>query len=758
MSKGENNKTIVVNRKPNIELMIIGLSDDAIILEKSDAAELGEYRYQLLEGSEYQFKLTDGYFISDNEIINHDVFHKSEGRIKTGIYVGTLKLKIFKSSDANNNMAKPVCVFPLEIRSRKVDYDTDYKRMLEDITEDYTELVMMQGSPVTQHFRQDNKGDAQTDYQRFAFVKSIIESDQFAEAMHQIQASPIRRWAPGEEEVNINNVKRLDPNGIRQILSAHNRVELPMSHPLRRHLTTVPRKINVNFNKETLDTPKNRFIKFVLSYFVGFCSFVSQKKSAKERLKKEAEVTIKRLNNFLNMPVFRSVTQPTSLQLNSPVLQRKEGYREVLQAWLMFDLAANLSWKGAPDVYGFDYDAGMKNVAALYEYWLYFKMIDVVSSVFHLTPRSLSELVTTDEDKLVLDLKEGKMKVVEGSLQSKTRTINVRLYYNRTFSHQRDLSKAGTWTLKMRPDYTLSIWTGNISEEDAESQDTIVHLHFDAKYRLHDILLSDDDNKETEEDLTEEKRNEEKSIYKRADLLKMHAYKDAIRRTSGAYILYPGNQQTPPIKNYHEIIPGLGAFCIRPMMFDQDRRALQKFIKDVVNNFLNRISQREQMAYYQFKVAHGGEKYLKDELPEPEGENRGLLPNETNVLIGYLPAKNSQWVSSNHKYNIPLFSKDGSLALTSKMMSAKYLVLYTNDPLTSKIYRVTSTPKVCTKKELQQKGYPSPKHQAYLVYEFENPDKELKDDLYDIRLLASPVSHKPFAISLAELMKAKVKR
>ena len=45
---------------------------------------------------------------------------------------------------------------------------------------------------------------------------------------------------------------------------------------------------------------------------------------------------------------------PTYLNLNSPVLQRKEGYREVFQTWLMFDFAAKLNWIGGDDVY----DAG----------------------------------------------------------------------------------------------------------------------------------------------------------------------------------------------------------------------------------------------------------------------------------------------------------------------------------------------------------------------------------------------------------------
>ena len=40
----------------------------------------------------------------------------------------------------------------------------------------------------------------------------------------------------------------------------------------------------------------------------------------------------------------------------------------------------------------------------------------------------------------------------------------------------------------------------------------------------------------------------------------MHAYKDAIRRTGGAYILYPGESEEWRKIGFHEVIPGLGAF------------------------------------------------------------------------------------------------------------------------------------------------------------------------------------------------------
>ena len=64
--------------------------------------------------------------------------------------------------------------------------------------------------------------------------------------------------------------------------------------------------------------------------------------------------------------------------------------------------------------------------------------------------------------------------------------------------------------------------------------------------------------------MKKKKKNRKKGTYKKADLLKMHTYKDAIRRTAGAYILYPGTEGQYTRSGFHELIPGLGAFSIRP--------------------------------------------------------------------------------------------------------------------------------------------------------------------------------------------------
>lgn len=552
-----------------IKLCIYPASNNALLFEEEDAADYGESRWQLQEGCtyEYEFLSDNGYtyqFVKENEIVrfSHSPRHLNAGTLRTGIYVGSLSLAI-------RDMAKgrEVAKVRLEIKSVKAEYRTDYRKMLEDITAYYTDLVLTQGSPVTQKLEIDNDTPPQTLYQRYAFVRSILESLAFQEAIRKIISNPVRKWEEDMVERNVSNVKRLSRRNMHEIATSRDRIpvqngaELGLPHGLH----SVPRTLTVVYKRDTLNNQENQFVKFVLRSFSSFCSELRSKKNAGDRLKAEIDNTMDLLNSHLNTIFFKQISLPSQINLNSPVLQRKEGYREVLQAWLMFDLAAKLSWKGGDNVY----EAGKRNVAVLYEYWVFFKLLEVVSRVFDISPVSINNLVKTDADQINLEIQQGKMTMIEGQYDAGSRKFNVRFYYNRTFAHTHEgdeLYKPGSWTMNMRPDYTLSIWPGEISMEQAECEDLIVHIHFDAKYRLDriDLGLDDSTNEEQISDaLLNEKKEQEEGVYKRADLLKMHAYKDAIRRTSGAYIIYPGTIQCR-LRGFHEIIPGLGAFCLTP--------------------------------------------------------------------------------------------------------------------------------------------------------------------------------------------------
>ncbi len=299
-------------------------------------------------------------------------------------------------------------------------------------------------------------------------------------------------------------------------------------------------------------------------------------------------------------------------------------------------------------------------------------------------------------------------------MKNTTESFTIQFSYNRTFpgsSEEYSYPESGSWTRRMRPDYTLSIWPAGINEEEAEKQELITHIHFDAKYKIEKIMESLGD----EEDLDNEKEDQSKGTYKRADLLKMHSYKDAIRRTGGAYILYPGKEQTKYSRmGFRELIPGLGAFQIRPSENnDTGSKEVEKFFEDVVFHFVNRASQREKTAYRIFdihKSPPNPENEVREALPEVYGPNK-LLPDEIFVLVGFYEKDVLNWIEDKKLYNFRTGTDKGSLplGLRKRETSAIYLLLHTRgeSKKANKLYKLKSKrPKIFSKADLIRKGYP----------------------------------------------------
>ncbi len=783
-------------------------TDSLFLIDEDEAITYGEAIVQLLEGRSYEYKLSeDDYRLSSslNGIVNTSNRDKSSGRITPNIYVGTLNLFVQDCNKSFQEKSISVEVLATKMNSElDKSYRENYRFMLDSITEKCTELLMQISAPINQHYEIDFEKDNKTIYQRFAFVQSLISSNEFNEAIQKIISSPTTQWKNDEELKDIRSLRRITNSNIRQLVSVSNRFELPKNHFLTKNynIKDVPSKIISTRKVETIDTPENRFIKHAIEVFLKFSTdcFKVFSNYKYERAQKEAAVLIGSLENFLNHPFFREISRPTTLKLNSPVLQRKSGYREILNAWLKFALAAKLIWQGGNDIYGDNvYKAGKRDVAILYEYWLFFTLYDFIKERFKINQHKYEEklyehLIVPTKDGLNVMVKSGKHTALEGTYDSGVRKLKIKFSYNRTFSGGTEYHKglAGSWTKNLRPDYTLSVWPEGINEDEAEEKELIVHIHFDSKYKVDQYVIKTDidtDSSEeeikdaVEKELNEEKEDERKGKYKNADLLKMHAYKDAIRRTGGAYILYPGTDSQKPLKGFHEIIPGLGAFTIRPSSENTGITELSKFIDSVVNHLLDRASQREFAAVKTHQIHKTIKKeYLDDDVtpnilndPMPEYFDKAmtekLIPDETFVLVGYCKDPiNISWYKKEGKYNFRMDDDKGSLCLENNVVNAKYLLLRESGKETAnKIFKIKSRgPKVYKGTSLS--GYKSTAlKDYYLVIEIEKEEsndfnsasfnfKELKK-YKEIQATDNPITASgiPFVVSLTELMKEKIK-
>lgn len=707
-------------------------------LSEEEAYEFGEAPVQLLEGKSYEYKFTNSEYrlITDrsNLITQSKSSGGAGGRIVPNIYVGTLIAYAFHKD-------LPEKKFPVgfEVLSSKFDNEQDksyrenYRFMLESITEKSTELLMQINSPVHQNYEVNFNQDNRTIYQRFCFVRSIINAPEFEEALQKIFSNSKTTWSRTAENVDTRGIKRFNQSAIKQLVSGSNRTILPIDHNLRFYgLESIPAKIKGIRKVESLDNPENRFIKHAMEVYLTFCEQCRDVFVVGTREKKEAEALAKTLENYLNHNFFKEISRPTTLKLNSPVLQRKSGYREILNSWMKYDLAAKLIWKGGDDVY----KAGKRDIATLYEYWLFFTLYDMVKEKFNLNKLSVNDkpydhLFEMDKAGVNLLVKAGKHVALEGECNFESKSFNIKFSYNRSYKggskYSTDKGNQGrSWTATLRPDYSLTFWPTGLSEQEAEESELIVHIHFDAKYKVTQFLVEVE---KSETDLDEEKHEERKGNYKNADLLKMHAYKDAIRRTGGAYVLYPGTSQKDPFRGFHEIIPGLGAFAINPSKENTGISELSDFVDKVVKHLLDRSSQRDRLSQKVYDI-HQFEKdddnVMHDPVPEyhnGKGSER-IIPDETFVLMGYCrSAERMDWYKEKQLYNFRMDDDAGSLVLDKDTTGAKYLVLREKGKsIADTIFKITGKgPKVYSYEKLIDMGYP--KHgkgkDYYLVVKIE---------------------------------------
>lgn len=777
--------------QPGLELKLYAQTGSKLSsISEEEALSLGEAPYQLREGHFYEYVLSQPEFrlscatkgiVIPSQI--KDEAHK--GRIQPNIYVGTLQLNVDGPSEGQ---------LWVEVLSTKFTDDglgsTDaqetnrlhYRAMLEAIAAKCSELLMQLDAPVNQLFDSDFDRTSATLYQRFAFVRASLNEDFLEAAVGKIIANPKTRWVTHNELADIRSVRRFSAAGLRELSRNANRMKVPEGHPLRHiPLDSVPVAIQNPRKYESVDTPENRIVKYILTELRDFMERCCEAFPTHSRAGKEALWLGDKLNAMLEHGFFKEIGRPTNLRINSPVLQRRSGYRELLQMWLRSQVASQLTWEGGDLVYS----AGKRDIATLYEYWLFFKLHDLVAQTFGLEDGQLAQkLLSTDTNGVHILLKSGRQTIIEGISSFSQRKLRVRFSYNRSFAGNKPFSDrvAGSYTLPMIPDYTVSVWPAELQETEAERLEDIVHIHFDAKYKVRRLLqpsteeekvnahdsqgLGDGETPEEIQQYTQQlKEDERKGIYKNVDLFKMHAYKDAIRRTAGAYILYPGENAAPDTrKGFHEILPGLGAFAMNPANEEQDAEALSAFLQQVAEHLISRTTQREQKAGATYRIFNSEpEDFDASRVEEPFTEyiaGKKLIPHQTRILVGLLKsAAHKSWVEMEMLYNFRADAqRRGSVSLTSDALTATYLLLYEKGKANEAVlYRRKDDIHIWLKEDLQKKHYPNPNGKTYLVVELELETdvslQSLAKRLGELNQYTAQLAvGKPFVIGLEELV------
>ena len=575
-------------------------------------------------------------------------------------------LKIDKDRDSItfqfvNYLGRSRMVFPtkgmpkrlfFEVVPDKMDYESDYIGLTEALAHECAGLLLdYLGATSNRYSLSDENSESLLE--QFVFLRQFCYGQNIQGIFEAIKRNPDRALVQEEEFEMVGRGKPskkfyTNPFGFAKGWRKNDDSAIGKSFYM-------PQTVAITRKHDSVDTPANRFIKYAFNKFNMICIELIEKlgkngNDAQTECYREAKSMHRMLEEITRDSFFYDIGTLDIMPQNNQVLQKREGYSQIFSAYSMIDLALQLDWKGKDDIY----EGESKNVALLYEYWLFFELYKIICSI------EGCELVYTKddpfltiEDGITISLEQGRKSCQ--SFEMKKAGLKINLYYNRSFSPRAFQTTVyeGSYSRPFRPDYTLAVYPTDYTkgkdngEEDAVRNGAVSYIHFDAKYRITDMtsfIGKGDDS--IEEELADDKIGSVVNTYKRGDLLKMHTYNDAIRRTIGSYVLYPGsgnggNKNSVAFNLYDEILPGIGAFAIRPSIDEAGENELKEFIKRLLKTKEAESSRLNRMKYYTEMV-------LKEpalHIDKDSEENIKIKPEEKNdapCVIGYIRADSDE--------------------------------------------------------------------------------------------------------------------
>jgi len=539
----------------------------------------------LLEETEYQVL-----FESDDVNANYEILyslnkvsknHFKEFRFKLGdnnkfIIAGTLNFRSYVGKsflDVKKDDVKSISI-PIEVRSKKIDYFNQYSAMIADLSHHALSLIFEAKSPLYQEFELASENKL-TYYEDFMFLEYLFRQDNLPTVFEYLSKNLHSHLINHDEIVPISLANNLNSSSVNKIVSKPNLLfktnsNIEIANKLNGYL---PYNLHQVKHEDSIDTPENQFFKYFLETLRDLVERLLSS-SKKGYIQDKLKVFLEEIDYYISSNFFNHVSSMEYVPFNSQVLQKKEGYRDIFQYFLMLEFSFRLSWDDLNNNFkGFE-----KKLSELYEYWCYFELLKVLNAM-SISKINFEDVFELNNDNWSINVIKGKRSSKKFKLNVHEHEVIVEIFYNLTFS---DKTLYKSYSLAFKPDYTLLITT-SVNQH---------FIHFDAKYRSElEIInfydkISEKSNFEIENEINRRDKLEEREyVFKDADIYKMHTYKDSILFSSGAYVLYPGIKSKYFLQK-NLIIPSVGAFNLTPGNSEIAENNLMIFIKNVIKTLL----------------------------------------------------------------------------------------------------------------------------------------------------------------------------
>jgi uncharacterized protein len=245
--------------------------------------------------------------------------------------------------------------------------------------------------------------------------------------------------------------------------------------------------------------------------------------------------------------------------VNSQVLQKKEGYRQLFSLYSLLQLATRC------DFLQIDFKnlVEIKDVPTLYEYWCFFQIKSIIDTFS--TPTAIDRLIVENpvEHKLTTGL-------------CITYQDGITLFFNKAYAGSPGVDNpdaAAMTSYQTGPSYSQPFVPDIVVEKAGKK------IIFDAKYKGRkggSGFYGGDDQGSV-------------WTWKPEDINKMHTYREAITGVAGSFVLFPGFTSIIYPKNGPDtgrVFEGVGACCLRPKAADSTGKTDQKKSVHCCLNFL----------------------------------------------------------------------------------------------------------------------------------------------------------------------------
>ena len=590
---------------------------------KSGEISTGIYSIYPIFYEQQQYEIlieaVDGYkvaFWNDNLNVRNKVTRASRnheilsGVINFGNEIGFSDLVV--QIDGVNYLRLVIEVFPT-----KIDYQNDYKQIVEDVTKEVYNVVFDFLKKTYWGYQQSDKVNS-SPVEFFAVINKIYQD--FIKAADIIMSQPHHVLETTHQVLPSHKVKKTDGRTIRWI-EKHPDQAKRVNGNIRIERALAVRK------QVSYDTKENRLTKYILLSTARKLETFKKNYLKLQRKEDQAVIAkidgmVKEINRRCNTTFLADVEAKEASSGMSLVFSMAPGYRDLYKYYLM--LLRGLSITG--DVF----NISVKDLALLYEYWCFIKLNSMMKDRYELISQ---DIVKIQGNGLFVSLVKGSSSKVKYRNPENGELIT--LSYN---------PKSGQVpTVAQKPDNVLSLEKKTVNQAGKKVKYEYV---FDAKYRVNPALEGSD-YYNTISHTPGPETDDINTMHRYRDAIVYHNGADPYERTMfGAYVLFPYTNREE-YRN-HKFFESIEKVNIGGLPFLPSETSMVQDMLDAL------IADSSDSAFERATLPRG----IEDKLAKIDW-------NQRDVLVGALRNRSQLNTCLRHKfYHIPALKiKDADLPI-----------------------------------------------------------------------------------------------